>query len=323
MTSKTDATLLSVQTYQYDGLGNLKSVWLPSGVQITYLLDAHGRRYLRKKGNTVTDVYVYDSNDRVIATLDGQGNVQARYVYGVGANTPDYMIKGTNTYQIVSNHLGSPIQVINAADGSVSEEIHYDEWGNITLDSRPGFIPFGLAGGLYDQDTGSIHFEARDYDASTGRWFSKDPALFEGGDTNLYGYVLRDPVNFVDPSGLVLNYSPGSQQTLEPVVQAIKQTSAGRALINRLEVSPAIYTINVTNQKTAYEQGQQVFVDPTFHPAINTNKGQKPASTLRILAHELGHLTGSLDDGPGRMNNVNRFENPIACPVEGYMRTTY
>ena len=64
MTSKADSTLLSVQTYQYDGLGNLKSVWLPSGVQITYLLDAHGRRYLRKKGNTVTDVYFYDSKDQ-------------------------------------------------------------------------------------------------------------------------------------------------------------------------------------------------------------------------------------------------------------------
>ncbi len=30
---------------------------------------------------------------------------------------------------------------------------------------------------------------------------SKDPILFEGGDTNLYGYVLQDPVNLVDPDG--------------------------------------------------------------------------------------------------------------------------
>ena len=42
---------------------------------------------------------------------------------------------------------------------------------------------------------------SRDYDPVTGRWTSKDPILFNGGDTNLYGYTLNDPVNFIDPSG--------------------------------------------------------------------------------------------------------------------------
>ena len=41
----------------------------------------------------------------------------------------------------------------------------------------------------------------RDYDAETGRWISKDPILFKGGDTNLYGYVMNDPVNMIDPNG--------------------------------------------------------------------------------------------------------------------------
>ncbi|MBY0416403.1 MAG: hypothetical protein K2Q18_19665 [Bdellovibrionales bacterium] len=31
---------------------------------------------------------------------------------------------------------------------------------------------------------------------------SKDPIGFSGGDTNLYGYVLQDPMNFSDPIGL-------------------------------------------------------------------------------------------------------------------------
>ena len=29
-----------------------------------------------------------------------------------------------------------------------------------------------------------------------------DPIRFQGGDTNLYGYVVDDPVNRIDPSGL-------------------------------------------------------------------------------------------------------------------------
>ena len=32
---------------------------------------------------------------------------------------------------------------------------------------------------------------------------AKDPIGFAGGDSNLYGYVLGDPVNLVDPGGLV------------------------------------------------------------------------------------------------------------------------
>ncbi|MGE0761865.1 MAG: RHS repeat-associated core domain-containing protein [Bdellovibrionales bacterium] len=39
------------------------------------------------------------------------------------------------------------------------------------------------------------------YDAETGRWLSKDPILFAGQQTNLYGYTFNDPVNFIDSDG--------------------------------------------------------------------------------------------------------------------------
>ena len=63
-------------------------------------------------------------------------------------------------------------------------------------------MPFGFASGLYDSDTGLVHFGYRDYDPFTGKWTAKDPLLFSGGDSNLYGYVLNDPVDLVDPWGL-------------------------------------------------------------------------------------------------------------------------
>ena len=59
-----------------------------------------------------------------------------------------------------------------------------------------------FAGGLADRDTGLVRFGARDYDPRVGRWTSKDPIRFEGGDTSLYGYVLSDPANRIDPIGL-------------------------------------------------------------------------------------------------------------------------
>ncbi len=47
-----------------------------------------------------------------------------------------------------------------------------------------------------------MRFGYRDYDPDVGRWTAKDPILFAGGDTDLYGYCLNDPVNFADPEGL-------------------------------------------------------------------------------------------------------------------------
>ncbi len=83
----------------------------------------------------------------------------------------------------------------------VVQQIDYDEFGVVTQDTNPGFQPFGFAGGLYEQATGLTRFGSRDYDAVTGRWTSKNPIRFAGGDSNIYGYVFSDPVNFIDPNG--------------------------------------------------------------------------------------------------------------------------
>jgi RHS repeat-associated protein len=123
-------------------------------------------------------------------------------VYGSNKpNVPDYLVKGGTTYRILSDHLGSPRLVIDTTTGTIVQRIDYDEFGNVITDTNPGFQPFGFAGGLYDQHTKLTRFGARDYDAETGRWTAKDPIRFRGGDINLYGYVLNDPVNGIDPWG--------------------------------------------------------------------------------------------------------------------------
>jgi len=122
------------------------------------------------------------------------------------------MIKSGVTYRIISDHLGSVRLVVNTADGSVAQRIDYDEFGNIIQDTNPSFQPFAFVGGIYDQHTKLTRFGARDYDAFTGRWTSKDPIGFAGGDVNLYGYVMNDPVNWVDVVGLYWEYSQSSGQ---------------------------------------------------------------------------------------------------------------
>jgi len=190
-------------TYHYDALGNLLNVTLPDGTKIEYVVDGQNRRIGKKVNGILVQGLLYENQLNPIAELDGTGNVVSRFVYTSRSNVPDYMVKGGNTYRIITDHLGSPRLVIDVATGAVAQRMDYDEFGKVILDSNPGFQLFGFAGGLYDRDTRLVRFGARDYDAETGRWMAKDPILFAGGDMNLYGYVMNDPINLVDPSGFV------------------------------------------------------------------------------------------------------------------------
>ncbi len=196
-------------SYSYDVLGNLISVTLPDATQIEYIVDAQSRRIGKKVNGTLERAWLYKDGLNPIAELGASGNVTARFVYASSSNIPDYLIKGGNTYRIISDHLGSPRLVINTADGTVAQTMDYDVWGNVIADTNPEFQPFGFAGGLYDTDTQLVRFGARDFDTESGRWTAKDPIEFSAGDTNLYGYVLNDPINEIDPSGLVANFAIG------------------------------------------------------------------------------------------------------------------
>lgn len=192
-------------TYKYDVLGNLTDVTM-TNQKITYLIDGRNRRIGKKVNGTQVQGFMYQDDLKPIVELDGSNGIVSRFVYTTRDNVPNYMIKGGNTYQIITDHLGSPRIVVDSATGIITQRMDYDEFGNVTLDTNPGFQPFGFAGGIYDRDTRLIRFGARDYDAETGRWTAKDPILFEGGDTNLYGYVSNNPVNTTDTQGKGLSW---------------------------------------------------------------------------------------------------------------------
>lgn len=99
--------------------------------------------------------------------------------------------------------------VLNSQTGEVKLKMNHDEFGQVLVDSNPNYLPFGFAGGIYDSETKLVRFGVRDYEPRIGRWTSKDPIRFKGGDENLYGYVVQNPINWVDSNG---NYAtlPGS-----------------------------------------------------------------------------------------------------------------
>ena len=187
---------------------------------------------LHKINGALAQGFIYKDQLEPVAELDCAGNVVSRFVYASKGHVPDYMTKGGVTYRIISDHLGSVRLVINTSDNTITQRIDYDEFGSVLQDTNPGFQPFAFAGGIYDQHTKLIRFGARDYDAFAGRWTSKDPILFAGGDFNLYGYVISDPVNKVDIQGLLtLTGGVGGSLVFGPLgIGAGPEASTGIAL---------------------------------------------------------------------------------------------
>ena len=189
-------------TYQYDTLGNLTHVTMPDGIALDYVIDPAGRRVGKTVNGVLVSGFLYRDSLAPAAQLDGSGNIVDRFVYGTHRNVPDYVTTGGNTYRYITDQLGSVRLVVDASTGTVAQRLDYDGFGRIIRDTSPGFQPFGFAGGLYDPQTGLTRYGSRDYDPNTGRWLSKDPLGFAAPGTNFFGYVLGDPVNLYDQSGL-------------------------------------------------------------------------------------------------------------------------
>ncbi|MCP4000511.1 MAG: DUF1566 domain-containing protein [Gammaproteobacteria bacterium] len=190
-------------TYSYSKNGRLLSVTPPSPAQaITYGHNAIGNRVSKSVGGVVQEHYLWLDKVTLLAVYDAGGNLKQRFEYTLG-NTPTSFMQGISKYYITTDHLGSP-RTISDASGNLVKAYSYDAYGNRTtlVDNNASVeIPFGFAGGLYDEDTGLVRFGYRDYDPEVGRWTASDPIGFKGLDANLYAYVFGNPLSLIDPIG--------------------------------------------------------------------------------------------------------------------------
>ena len=270
--------------YAYDALGNLRRVELPGGSAVDYVIDGLNRRVGRKVGGTLVQGFLYVNQLKPVAELDGAGNIVASFVYAERENSPSLMFKAGCVYRIVADHLGSPRLVVDIETGAIAQRLDYDAWGKVTLDTNPGFQPFGFAGGLYDRATGLTRFGARDYDPAIGRWTAKDPIGFGSGQTNFYAYAGNDPVNRVDPDGYLTwqqaaNVVFNETRSLngEGIKEARKEIA--HVILNgdqqygdkRPQTSPTVARVPPT-ERGVYEQCRDVTIDAY----IDDYMGQDP-----------------------------------------------
>jgi len=167
---------------------------------------------------------------------DGADNLMQRFEYA-DQRMPVAMTQGNQKYYLYYDQVGS-LRAISDTSHNIIKEVVYDTFGNVLIDSNEAFkIPFGFAGGLYDVDTKLTRFGYRDYDAYAGKWTAKDPIGFQGGDSNLYGYVLGDPVNFVDPEGLMTKKIDPAEELAKDAYCTAWKTHGSTGCNNVLNIS--------------------------------------------------------------------------------------
>ena len=186
-TQDADGNAIANSDYTYDVFDN----------RIGKSVDADGDG----AGEAVVERYVLDG-DHIALTFDESGNQTERFLHGLGI---DQVLAQENASGEVlwalSDHQGSTRLVLDG-DGSVVNNITYDAFGNVMIETNDSVnFRFLYTGRESDPETGLNYNRGRYYDPTTGRFISIDPIGFAAGDSNLYRYVGNNPLFYVDPFG--------------------------------------------------------------------------------------------------------------------------
>ncbi|HEY6727200.1 MAG TPA: hypothetical protein VI197_24365, partial [Polyangiaceae bacterium] len=105
--TKADTSTGDITAYEFDVFGNLVRVDLPNGDVIDYLVDGRNRRVGKRVNGVLVKQWLWASQLRIAAELDGAGNLVSRFVYGDKPTTPELVIRDGEVYRVLSDHLGS------------------------------------------------------------------------------------------------------------------------------------------------------------------------------------------------------------------------
>ena len=99
-----------------------------------------------------------------------------------------------------TDHLNTPKLFTNQNQDIVWQAEH-TPFGELRIAQEHVTNNIRFPGQYFDVETGMSYNYFRTYDASLGRYIQSDP-IGLGGGINTYGYVLQNPLVYIDPFGL-------------------------------------------------------------------------------------------------------------------------
>jgi len=258
LTTRTNKASSITANYTYDSQNRLRQAVTEGGITATYRYDVMGRRIAKtvSGGEAVPGFsgsvrYIYDNADAV-ALVNNSNAIGAIITHGPGVDEPLMIAAGGQRYFLLSDGLGSVVAVADA-NGDIKERVAYQAYGKgLHINAQSGVqteasqIPgniYSYTGREYDAETGFYYYRARYYDADAGRFIQKDPIGFNGGDVNLYAYVGNNPINLMDPFGLL-------SQEAKRIVDELESTSANSSIAWQ-KASNERYGIKIYNSALA------------------------------------------------------------------------
>jgi RHS repeat-associated protein len=209
-----------LKTFTYDQNGNM----LSDGVN-TYQWDVENRLItINYPGSGNNSRFTYDglgNRVKIVETTSGTISSTKQFIFAQGGMCEARDSGGTSvlnqylkygetisgsSYFFSYDHLGS-VRELSDAFGAVQTTLAYEPYGLATKIVENVVSDFTY-GGYYSHDRSGLYLTMRRaYNASLGRWLSRDRLPSQG---NLYDYAGDSPTNATDPSGLRPTESSGA-----------------------------------------------------------------------------------------------------------------
>jgi RHS repeat-associated protein len=191
----------------HDNLDRLTQVNI-NGTTTQYLYDGNGNRIGEVSGNNTKNYLVAPNLGNGLSSMDlvtdESGNIVSDYVYG-GSNIIARLDENGEPIYYLTDSMGSVIGLVDS-QGNVLSRIVYDGFGQVKSGDDGSSLggDFRFQGQWLESESGLYYMRARDYDAETGLFLSRDPVDVQEQSVeafNPYQFAFNNPLVYSDPTG--------------------------------------------------------------------------------------------------------------------------